>query len=292
MKIAFMGLGAMGSGMARRLMTAGHQMQVWNRSPAPAEQLEREGATRLVNPQDAFQSEAVVTMLADDAALRSAFLDSGALERAATGVVHIVCATISVSLAKELTEAHRVAGVEYVAAPVLGRPDVAATGELNILAAGAARSVERARPVLEAIGRKIWLIGDEPYKANLAKLAVNFMLASMLETMGEVFALAHRHDVDAEALREVITNTLFAAPAYKLYAPVIAARKFEPAGFKLPLGLKDVRLVIAAGEEAGVPLPFASVLHDNFIDALGHGDGGKDWSAIADVAWRRAGLDR
>jgi 3-hydroxyisobutyrate dehydrogenase-like beta-hydroxyacid dehydrogenase len=290
MRVGFLGLGAMGAGMAKRLMASGHELSVWNRSPAPAEALRREGARCLLDPQDAFQNEVVVSMLADDRAARAVILESGALERAAPGAMHIVCSTISVDLAKELIEAHGVAGVGYVAAPVLGRPDVAAAGELNILAAGADDAVARAQPVLDAIGKKIWLIGKEPYKANLAKLAINFMLAAAIETMGEAFTLAHRHGVDVETLRDVITNTLFAAPAYKVYAPVIAARTFEPAGFKLPLGLKDVRLALAAGEEAGVPLPFASVLRDNFIDALGHGDGEKDWSAIADVAWRRAGL--
>ena len=290
MKVGFIGLGAMGAGMARGLMAAGHEISVWNRSPEPAEKLQRDGARRLLAPRDAFRCEAVVTMLADDAGMRTVLLESNALEKADREVVHIVCATISVALAKELTEAHRIAGIDYVAAPVLGRPDVAAEGELNILAAGSSKAIERARPVLEAIGKKVWEIGDEPYKANLAKLAVNFMLASAIETMGEAFALAHRYDVDAEVLRDLITDTLFATPAYKVYAPAIAARKFEPAGFKLPLGLKDVRLALTAGEAAGVPLPFASILRDNFIDALAHGDGEKDWSAIADVAWRRPGL--
>jgi 3-hydroxyisobutyrate dehydrogenase-like beta-hydroxyacid dehydrogenase len=201
-----------------------------------------------------------------------------------------VLSTISVDFAKHLEEVHRQAGVTYVAAPVLGRPDIAAAGELNILVAGEPGAIERIRPALDAIGKAVWPVGTEPHKANLAKLAVNLTLGSVIETLAEVMALARRHELDPHRLLEILTGTLFAAPAYKTYGPLIADQRFEPALFKLPLGLKDIRLAIDAGERLGAPLPVASVVHDSLVDAVGHGDANKDWSALAAAAFRRAGL--
>jgi len=290
MDVGFIGLGHMGSGMARSLIRAGHGLLVWNRSPAPAERLEAEGARRAADPAEAFQAEAVFTMLADDHAVRQAILDSGALERARPGVVHIMSSSISLAFSQELEAAHAKAGVAYVAAPVLGRPDVADAGELNVLAAGAPDAVERVRPLLEAIGKRVWPIGEAPHQAHLVKLAVNFSLAAAIETMAEAFALVRRYDLDPGILRDVLTGTLFAAPAYKTYGDLIVEQRFEPALFKLPLGLKDVRLALEAGEAVHAPLPFASVMRDNFLDAIAHGDAEKDWSAVSRVAARRAGL--
>jgi 3-hydroxyisobutyrate dehydrogenase-like beta-hydroxyacid dehydrogenase len=174
---------------------------------------------------------------------------------------------------------------------VLGRPDVAAKGELNILAAGDPAALARVRPLLDAIGKQTWPMGDQPHKANVAKLSMNFMIASAIETMAEAFALSHKYQVDTRKLLEVATNTLFAAPIYKVYGPFIVDKTYEPAAFKLTLGLKDVRLAQQAGEAVGAPMPLASVIRDNFIDAIAHGDGEKDWAALATVAYRRAGID-
>jgi 3-hydroxyisobutyrate dehydrogenase-like beta-hydroxyacid dehydrogenase len=291
MDIGFIGLGAMGSGMARSLIGAGHQVRVWNRSPGPVEALRREGAEAAATPGEVFDADAVVTMLAADQAVREVILDQGLLTAAHKDLVHIVSSTISVAFSQDLEQAHERAGVGYVAAPVLGRPDVAAAGELNVLFAGHPGSVARVRPLLQALGKRTWPIGEQPHLANLAKLACNFALASAMEAMAEAFALARRHDLDPQILLEVLTGTLFAAPAYRTYGPMIVEQRFEPANFKLPLGLKDIRLALEAGEAVGAPMPFASVLRDNFIDAVGHGDADKDWSAVAAVAARRAGLD-
>jgi 3-hydroxyisobutyrate dehydrogenase-like beta-hydroxyacid dehydrogenase len=290
MDVGFIGLGHMGSGMARNLMRAGHQLRVWNRSPAPAEKLAGEGARRAADPAEAFQAEAVFTMLADDHAVRQAILESGALLQARPGVVHILSSSISVAFSQELEAAHTKAGVAYVAAPVLGRPDVAAAGELNVLVAGPPEAIERARPLLDAIGKQSWPIGAEPHQAHLAKLACNFSLAAAIETLSEAFALVRSYGLDAKILKDVLTGTLFAAPAYRTYGELLVEQKFEPALFKLPLGFKDVRLAMEAGEAAHAPLPFASVMRDNFLDAIAHGDGEKDWSAVSMVAARRAGL--
>ncbi len=290
MDVGFIGLGHMGSGMAERLIRAGHELRVWNRSPEPAERLAGRGARRMADPSEVFQAEIVFTMLADDGAVRQAILDSGALEGARKGAVHVMSSSISVGFSQALEEAHAKAGVTYIAAPVLGRPDVAAAGELNILVAGAPEVVERVQPLLDVIGKRTWPIGEPPHQAHLAKLAINFSLAAAIETMSEAFALVRGYGLDAKVVKDVMVGTLFDAPAYRTYGDFIVEQRFEPALFKLPLGLKDVRLALEAGEAVHAPLPFASVMRDNFLDAIAHGDAEKDWAAVSRVAARRAGL--
>lgn len=289
MQVGFIGLGNMGMAMASRLLETGHRVMAWNRSPQPLEELAKKGAVRASAPKDVFDNDIVLTMLASDEAIRETITE-GVLQAARKGAVHVMCATISVAFAKELAQVHAAHALGYVGAPVLGRPDVARAGTLNIFAAGNEAAVSRAMPVLECLSRKVWRLGEEPFRANAVKLATNFTLAAAIETMSEAFVLTRRHGVEAQTMAEIFTETLFSAPAYKVYAPIIAGRAFEPAGFALRLGLKDVRLAMEAGEGAGVPLPIASLLRDNFLDAIGHGDGDKDWSAIADVSARRAGM--
>jgi len=275
--------------MASRLIDAGHEVHVWNRSPGPCEELVRRGGHREESPGGAFIGDAVITMLADDDAVRAAILSRDVLRTASERLVHIVMSTLSVAFARELEQAHADTGITYIAAPVMGRPDVAAAGKLNVLAAGDPAAIERVRPLLDAMAQRTWLLGVEPHQANVAKLAVNFLLASAIEAMAEAATLAERYEIDPAKLMEVITGTLFAAPAYATYSKLIVQGEFKP-GFRLTLGLKDIRLALAAGEAIGVPLPFASVVRDNLVDAIGHGDAGKDWSALALVARRRAGL--
>jgi 3-hydroxyisobutyrate dehydrogenase-like beta-hydroxyacid dehydrogenase len=292
MRVGFIGLGAMGSGMAARLIEAKHEVLVWNRSSGPADDLVKHGARRVDNPQDAFAGDAVITMLADDDAVRGVILTPGILQRVANKkLVHVVASTVSVSFARELEKAHADAGLAYVAAPVMGRPDVAAAGKLNIIVAGDAAAIDRVKPLFDVIGQKVWPMGVEPHKANVAKISMNFLLASAIEAMSEATTLAERYGVDPAKLIELVTGTLFSAPAYATYGALILKGDFLPALFKLTLGLKDVRLALAAGEAIGVPMPFASVVRDNFVDAIGHGDADKDWSAVSLVARRRAGLD-
>jgi 3-hydroxyisobutyrate dehydrogenase-like beta-hydroxyacid dehydrogenase len=289
MDVGFIGLGGMGSAMAARLIAAGHRVLVWNRSQEAVEKLRAQGAVPISAPAEAFQADAVLTMLASDEVIEDVILAPRLLDHAKPGLVHLVTATISVDFAKRLEKVHTAAGVAYVAAPVLGRPDVAAKGELNVLAAGDPNVIARVKPILDAIGKATWIVGTEPHLANVAKLAANFVLVSAIEAMSEAFAFGARQNVAPEKLAEILTGTLFAAPAYKTYSAAILEQKFE-AGFKLALGLKDVRLMLAAGEKAGAPLPFASVVRDNFVDALAHGEGDKDWAAISRVAYRRAAL--
>jgi 3-hydroxyisobutyrate dehydrogenase-like beta-hydroxyacid dehydrogenase len=289
MEIGFLGLGHMGSGIAANLQAKAHRLKVWNRSPAPAQALARQGAEVVDHPSGAFDAEVVFCMLASDEVIEQVVLGSDALDRARGGLVFVNLATVSVAFAQRLTAMMAERSLGYVAAPVLGRPDVAAAGALNVLCAGAPEAVERVRPLLEAFAKAVWPLGDEPFRANVVKLACNFALAGMIETLGETAALAKAYGVEPADLYAVMTGTLFAAPAYKTYSEIIAGAKFSPAAFKLPLGLKDVRLALAAGESEHVPLPLASLLRDHFIEAIAHGDQDKDWAALAEGAFRRSG---
>jgi 3-hydroxyisobutyrate dehydrogenase-like beta-hydroxyacid dehydrogenase len=289
MDIGFVGLGHMGAGVAANLIAARHRLKVWNRSPKPVEALAGLGAQPVGTPAEALQAEVAFSMLADDAAVEEVLLASGALDAAPKGLVHVNLATISVAFAQRLEAEHARRGLGYVAAPVLGRPDVAEKGELNVLCAGAPAAVDKVRPLLDTFAARVWPMGEEPHRANVVKLACNFALASMIETLGETGALVAAHGVAPKTLYELMTGTLFAAPAYKTYTEIIAAGRFEPPGFGLPLGLKDVRLALAAGEAKHAPLPVASMLRDHFIEAVAQGDGDKDWSALAAGAFRRTG---
>lgn len=290
MTIGFIGLGHMGSGVAANLLKSGQEVRVWNRSPEPVEPLLAKGARKAQSPAEAFAAEVVFSMLSDDAAIESVILASGALDQAKAGAVHVNLATISVALAERLERLHRDRGLGYVACPVLGRPDVAEAGQLNAVVAGAPEAVDKVRPLIDLFAKAVWPMGAEAAKASAVKLACNFSLAAMIETLGEAGALVKAHGVEPQALYDLMTGTLFAAPAYKTYAPIIAERRFSPPGFKLPLGLKDVRLALQAGEAKHTPLPVASLLRDHFIEAIAAGDADKDWSALSTVAFRKAGL--
>lgn len=291
MKVGFIGLGAMGSAMASNLLAAGHALTVWNRSAAATEPLASLGARVARTADRAMQGEVVCSMLANDQAVREVFLGGGLLDTMDRGIVHVNHATISVALARELAGQHEKRGIGYVAAPVFGRPDMAAAAKLNILVAGRAAAIEHVRPLLEAMGSRSWPMGEVPERANVAKIAGNFMLAAAIESMAEATALTRAHGVSAADFLEVMTSTLFAAPAYQGYGKLIAERHFKPAGFALPLGYKDIALALAAGDDARVPLPLASVLRDSLLEALAAGDAALDWSALALVAARRAHLD-
>jgi 3-hydroxyisobutyrate dehydrogenase-like beta-hydroxyacid dehydrogenase len=289
MKVGFIGLGNMGAAIARRLMAGGCELTVWNRSPGPVEALVAEGAAAAGDPGESFQAEVVVSMLSEDDVVERTIVASGALDRARAGAVHVNMATISVALAKRMEALHAERGLGYVAAPVLGRPNVAAAGELNVICAGEAEAVAKVAPLLQMVSKQVWPLGADAYRANVVKISCNFALASMIETLGEAAALAHAHGVAPAALYEVMTGTVFNSPAYRNYAGLIADQRFIPAGFKMPLGLKDVKLALAAAESGGAPLPLGSLLRDHFLEAIAQGDGEKDWSALAASAFRRGG---
>ncbi|WP_445114579.1 NAD(P)-dependent oxidoreductase [Acinetobacter sp. WZC-1] len=290
MQIAFLGLGTMGLPMASNLLAAGYPVQVWNRSPASAAKLAALGAQRATTPREAVaHADVLISMLADDAATRATILDAQVLAALKPGAIHLNMATISVALATELAALHQEQEIGYIAAPVLGRVNVAEAGQLNILAAGDPRTLTIVQPLLDVLGQKTWHLGERPEQANAVKLAVNFMIASAIGTMGEAVALAQGHGVDKAGFLELVTSTVFAAPVYKGYGQVIAEERFEPAGFKLVLGLKDVRLALEAAEQVNVPLPLASALRDAHIESLAHGEGHLDWAVLSRTSARRAG---
>ena len=289
MKIGFLGLGSMGHGMAANLLKAGHEVVVWNRSAGATKPLAVLGAKVAATPSQTVGGDAVISILADDAAVDGVFTDE-VLAGAAKGLVHANMATISVAMVNTLTARHQRHGVGYVGAPVFGRADVAAAGKLNIVASGEAAALAKLQPAFDAMGQKTWVVGDDPVHAHSCKIAGNLMIATVIEMLGEAFALIEKSGVDPRLFSEVMTGSIFGAPVFNNYAAIIAGKKFEPAGFKLRLGLKDVTLALAAGSATATPLPLASLIRDHFLEAIAHGDGDKDWSALAAVASRRAGL--
>ncbi|HEY2482368.1 MAG TPA: NAD(P)-dependent oxidoreductase [Caulobacteraceae bacterium] len=291
MDIGFIGLGQMGAGVAANLIRRGHRLTVWNRSPEPVTRLEAQGARPAQSVAAALDADVTFSMLANDEAVEAVILASGALDGARAGMVHANLATISPALAKRLVELHQARGLGYVATPVMGRPDIAAAGQLNVLIAGAPAAAGRVQPLLGAFAKAVWPLGEEPARANVVKLACNFALASMVETLGEAAALASAYGVEPAQLFEIMTTTLFAAPAYKTYAEIIAAARFSPPGFSLHLAFKDVRLALQAGEAQSTPLPIASLLRDQFIAAIAHGDADKDLAALAAGAFRNSGRE-
>jgi 3-hydroxyisobutyrate dehydrogenase-like beta-hydroxyacid dehydrogenase len=290
MEMGFIGLGEMGGAMARNLIKAGHTLTIYNRTRSRAEALRGEGATVAETPAAACAPGVVATMLADDAAVEAVvFGAQGVLEGLPRAGVHISHSTISTSLSRRLTDAHRERGQHFIAATVLGRPDAARAGRLVVMAAGPPEAVERCRPVLEAVGRKLFVVGSDPVGANTVKLAGNFLIAAMLESLGEAFALIQKSGIDRATFLEIV-GSFFQSPVYDNYGKIIAEQRYEPAGFKLRLGLKDLRLVTAAADETATPMPVASVIRDNLISGVAQGLSDLDWSAVARVAALRAGL--
>jgi 3-hydroxyisobutyrate dehydrogenase-like beta-hydroxyacid dehydrogenase len=290
MNVGFLGLGSMGSAMATNILKAGNPLTVWNRSIAKTSELASKGASVAKAPVELAGCDAIVVMLANDDATRQSIVGSGLLAALSPNAVLVNCGTISIDLARELTAACAERGIGYVAAPVLGRPNVAAEGKLNVIAAGKPETVARVQPLLDAIGQKTWHVGEEPPQANVAKIGANFLIASAIGAMGEAFALAEGNGLDPRHLYDVVTNTLFAAPVYKNYGAQILDHAFEPAGFQLVLGRKDVGLAQSAGAAAHANLQLADALAQIFEEAIDAGDGEKDWSAITLRAKPRANV--
>ena len=288
MKIGFLGLGQMGQGMAANLIKAGHEVTVYNRTRDKAVGLD---APIAATPgQAASGREVVFTMLANDAALEAVVHGpDGILAHLPEGAIHVSASTISVATADALTAAHQQAGQKFVSAPVFGRPDAAAAAKLFIAAAGTQADLARLQPLFEAIGQRVFVLSTTPSRANLVKLSGNFLIAAVIESLGEALALVAKGGVDEKAYLDLLTSTLFNAPVYKTYGQLLVDRKFEPAGFAAPLGQKDIRLVLAAAETLNVPLPIASLLRDRFLTLLAQGGEKLDWSAIGSLAAKDSG---
>src|ERR1700722_4671979 len=291
MDAGLIGLGGMGTGLAKSLLRAGHRLTVFNRTRSRAEALQANGAIVGATVAETCRSGIVLTMVADDSALESqVFGDGGILASLPRGGVHISCSTISVALSDRLTAAHSGAGQEFVSCPVFGRPEAAEAGRLAVVAAGPAQVVNRCKPLFESFGPKLLVVGEKPSLANVVKLSGNFLIASVLESLSEALAFARKSGVDPAVLTDFLTSTLFGAPVYKIYGGLIVAGNYDKVGFALPLGLKDIRLVMQAAESQSVPMPIASVVRDRFLTAMARGNANKDWSALGLIAMQDAGL--
>jgi len=273
MKIGFLGLGQMGREMSVRLIDAGHELTVWNRTASAARVFE--GRARIAAaPADTMQADVVVTMLADDSAVDAVWLKP----RMTTPGVHLNMATVSLGVAAALAGLQR----DYVSAPVFGRPQAAARGELDIIAAGPAGAVERCRPLFKALSRQVFEVGTEPAHANAVKIARNFLLATVIESLGEAFSLIRKSGIAPEVFLNILASTSLAAPAYKNYGKLMVEGVYEPAQFSMELGLKDVELALATAREKGLSLPSGELIREHLLKAIERGHGRKDWAGLAE----------
>lgn len=294
MKIGFIGLGNMGAAMAANLIKAGHEVTAYNRSPDKLAPLVTMGAQPAASVADACRGDLVITMLANDAAVEAVTFgtgDTGAgiLGSLSEGAIHVSSSTVSTALAERLAHAHTEAGQGFVSAPVFGRPEAAAAAKLFVVVAGAATTVATVSPVFDAIGQRTFVLGTDPAAASLVKISGNFLIASVIESLGEAMALVSKAGVDKQQYLDLLTSTLFDAPVYRTYGGLLAREEFSPAGFAATLGLKDVKLALAAGDELQVPLPVASLLRDRFLTLLATGGGELDWSAVGALSAWEAG---
>ena len=292
MKIGVTGLGPMGTPFAANLLRAGHEVAVWNRTPGKAAGIVSSGAREASSPADAAAgAEIVFSMLANDEAVRHVTLgDRGIAAGLPPGAIHISSSTISLDLARTLTQAHRDRGQRFLSATVLGRPPAAAAGNLYVMVAGDAATIAEARPALMAIGRQIFVVGDAPWQSNLVKLSANFMIFSTIEQLSEIFALNEKAGIDPATVFEVLTGSFCSAPVHVNYGKLILERAFSPPGGAMKLGAKDNELILEAGAEFETPLPIASLLRDRFIASLARGDGELDFAALSNRARDDAGL--
>ncbi len=291
--LGFIGLGTMGTSIAHNMQAGGFAMTVFNRNPARAGALVEKGARRAPSPRASAEgADLAVTMVSDDEAVEAvSFGPDGLLEGLRKGTIHMNMTTTSVAMTRRLTEAHAARGTRFVAAPVFGRPDRAANRTLWICAAGPKDAVEECRPILAAASTQaLFVLGDDPVQAAVVKIAVNFQLAAAIITMSEAFALVGKAGVKPQDFLNVVDTVQYSTPTYKAYGQRICDEAFDPAGFKMWLGLKDVRLAMAAGDALSVPLPVASVMRDHFLSGMAKGMAELDWAAISRVIRGDAGM--
>jgi len=293
MKVGFIGLGRMGQGMARNILDAGNELTVYNRTPAKAAELAAAGATVVESIAAVTEGcDVVITMVTDDTALGNiAYGDGGLIAALPDGGIHMAMGTNSVEMTRVIAAAHGSANQIFVAAPVLGRPDRAAAGELGIMPAGPADVVARLTPLLEAMGRRIFPAGDKPEAAAAIKIAHNFVLGCAIEVMGEAMSLVRKYGVEPLVLHQVLTEGIFGSPAYQIYGDIIVREAYDDVGFTALIGLKDANLALAAAEAAAMPLPSANVWRDRLLGAIAHGDGERDWAVVAREQARASGLE-
>ena len=293
MKVGFIGLGRMGQVMVRRMLEGGHDLGVYNRTPEKSKALVEMGAKAMSSIEQAARyGEGVFTMLADDAAVMEVVeRPGGLLQSLPRGGIHICAGTHSVATIQKLKAAHGGAGQILIATPMLGRPDVVASGQAGMVLGGPQASLDRCRPLFAAIARRTFEAGVDPAAAAAIKIANNFVLGCAIEAMGEGFALVRKYDVVPDVFYDVMTDGLFACSAYKVYGKIIAEERYLPAGQRAILGLKDANLALAAGEAVGVPLPSGNVWRDRLVGAAAHGESEHDWAVMAKDQARASGLE-
>jgi 3-hydroxyisobutyrate dehydrogenase-like beta-hydroxyacid dehydrogenase len=292
MDVGFIGLGRMGSGMARNLMKAGHRVSVYNRSRDKAEALASDGAVIADTPAEAARTGIVFAVVANDDALLSVTEGpTGVLAALPGDGILVNMSTVSLAATRRVAAALGGAGKSFVAAPVFGRPDAAEAAKLFIPVAGPAPAVTKIEPLLAVMGQKTVHFGEDPARAAMVKIAGNFMLQTAIEGLAEALALVRKHGVDPAQYLEFVTSTLFTAPLYKGYGSAIVERRYQPPGFALPLALKDTRLALAAADEAGIPLPLGDLIRDRFLIGLSRGWNDLDMAALGKVAAENAGLE-
>lgn len=289
MKVGFIGLGRMGREMAGRLLDTGHELIVYNRSGAATEPFRSKGAGVADKPIKILDVEVVVTMLADDAAVEAVWVAPGLAGKMPPSSIHLNMSSISLKMGRKLTALHRAGGSQYLSAPVFGRPYAAAKGQLDIVVAGPEAAIARCTPLFGVLGKQFFIAGSEPCQANIVKIARNFLLGTIIESLGEAFALTRKSGVDAASFLNIITSTSMSAPAYKNYGRMIVAKAYEPT-FGLKLGLKDVELALEAAGDTHVPMPMAALLREQHLAAIAHGYGDKDWAALGEYIAESAGL--
>lgn len=300
MELGFIGIGAMGQPMAHNLLDADHNLTVYNRTRAKAEELKDRGARIVDSPAEVADNASIVlTMVSDDEAMTDVVFGSetgaidfgdGFIESLGENAVHLASSTVSPELSRELFTAHDDRNQDYMAAPVFGKPTFAEDGTLSVVTAGRDQTVQRCVPVFEAIGRQYFQLGTEPFKANVVKLIGNFTIASMMETLGECFALMRKAGIDPNEFLKVINSSLFDSPLYEAYGETIANGNYDPAGFRFDLGLKDMGLARGVAEENEAPMPLLSLIHDHFLSGVARDMNDKDWAALGQLAEERAGL--
>ena len=293
MKVGFIGLGRMGRGIAGNVLSGGHNLAVYNRTAAKADALVGDGATLAASIADVCAgAEVVITMLAHDAALLDVIhVDGGLLQSLPDGTIHMAMGTHSVAVTGDVAAAHSAAGKLFVACPVLGRPDVAAAGQLGLVPGGRGDLVDRCRPLMDAIGRRTFEAGENPASAAAIKVTNNFVLGCAIEAMGEGFSLTRKYGVDPAVFYDVLADGMFNCPAYKIYGDIIAKEDYDRVGITAILGLKDANLALQAGEAVGVPLPSGNAWRDRLVGAVAHGDGEKDWAVVGREQARASGIE-
>jgi 3-hydroxyisobutyrate dehydrogenase-like beta-hydroxyacid dehydrogenase len=291
MKVGFIGTGRMGSAMVLRLLGAGHDVGVYNRTATKVKPLADAGAKIVSSIADAARyGDIIYTMLADDAALEDVVFQSGVLASLPQGGIHVCAGTHGIPVIRRLKTAHAEKGQTLIAAPMMGRPELVTAGTAGVFASGPAAAMAKCKPLFEALGRKTFEGGEDPEAATAMKIANNFVLGCAMEAMGEGFALTRKYGVDTSVFYDVMTDGLFNCSAYKVYGKIMVDESYSKVGQMASLGLKDANLALEAGHLASVPLPSGNVWRDRLIGAVAHGDGDKDWAVMALEQARASGL--